>query len=220
MTLHFTIRSVASVAALSTLAAPVLAQDGDGNASARVEASAGVDVRAGSPSGRFGSKGQIAVSSDAGLSLDNTSLSGVDESTTTLTLRPALDWFLADSISLGGFVGVNYTSGPGGSTSVLSVGPRLGYNLPVSDRLSVWPKVGLSIANTSITREGLNGITVDDDEESNTSAQLNLFVPVMFHPVQHFFLGLGPALDVDLSGDQKATTVAIRLTIGGWVGPR
>lgn len=151
------------------------------------------------------------------MSLANTSLSGVDDSTTTLTLRPAFDWFFTDSISLGGFFGVDYTSGAGGSTSVLSVGPRLGYNLPIGERLSVWPKVGLSIANTTISQDDVNGISVDDDEESNTSAQLNLFVPVMFHPVQHFFLGLGPALDVDMSGEQKATTVAVRLTIGGWI---
>jgi hypothetical protein len=217
MTLHSAIRSLSATAALCTLAAPALAQDGDGNASARVEGSAGVDVREGSPSDIFGSDGQIAVSSDAGLSLANTSLSGVDESTTTLTLRPALDWFFTDSISFGGFVGVDYSSGPGGSTSVLSVGPRIGYNLPVGDRISVWPKVGLSIANTTLDSEEVAGITVDDDDESNTSAQLNLFVPIMFHPVDHFFLGLGPALDLDLSGEQKATTVAVRLTIGGWI---
>lgn len=42
----------------------------------------------------------------------------------------------------------------------------------------------------------------------------------MFHPVEHFFLGLGPALDLDLSGDRKATTVGIRLTIGGWISRR
>jgi hypothetical protein len=39
----------------------------------------------------------------------------------------------------------------------------------------------------------------------------------MFHPAQHFFLGFGPAFDLDLSGDSKATTIAARLTIGGWV---
>lgn len=211
MTPHLAIRTSLATVALCTLAAPVLAQDGDGE---RTDAR---DVRAGSPSARFGSDGQIAVSSDAGLSLANTSLSGADDSTTRLTLRPALDWFVSDSISLGGFVGVDYTSGAGGSTSVLSVGPRVGYNLPIADRLSVWPKIGISIANTTISRDGPDGIDLGDDDDSNTSAQFNLFVPVMFHPVQHFFLGLGPALDLDLSGEQKATTVAVRLTIGGWV---
>jgi hypothetical protein len=97
---------------------------------------------------------------------------------------------------------------------VISIGPRLGYNLPVSDRLSVWPKLGFSLANTTVNDDSAVG---DDEEESNTSVQLNLFAPLMFHPVQHFFLGFGPALDIDLSGDAKATTIAARLTIGGWL---
>ncbi len=46
---------------------------------------------------------------------------------------------------------------------------------------------------------------------------LNVFAPVMFHPVQHFFLGFGPALDTDLTGDAKQTIIAGRLTIGGWM---
>jgi hypothetical protein len=39
----------------------------------------------------------------------------------------------------------------------------------------------------------------------------------MFHPAEHFFIGLGPAFDLDLTGDQKATTLAVRLTLGGWI---
>lgn len=207
--------SLFTSACVLALAAPAAAQDvddDDDDTSVRVQNRETLsDVRVSSPSGRFGLEGQKAVSSDAGLSISNTSVSGVDGSTTTLILRPAVDWFFMDSVSLGGFVGVEYNSTPGGSSSAISIGPRIGYNLPVSERLSVWPKVGFSLANTNVEQDGL------DDEESNTSVQLNLFAPLMFHPVQHFFLGFGPALDVDLSGDAKATTIAARLTLGGWL---
>jgi hypothetical protein len=207
-----------SAAVAFAIVSPALAQDRDDDddvtVSTRRESSL-PDVRANSPSGRFGLKGQIAVSSDAGLSISNTSVSGVDGSTTSVTLRPSVDWFFADSLSVGGFVGVQYDSTDAGSTAILSVGPRVGYNLPISARTSVWPKAGLSIANTRVTSDGDGGL--DDEEADNTAAQLNLFVPFMFHPVPHFFLGLGPALDVDLSGDAKATTIAIRLTLGGWI---
>jgi hypothetical protein len=171
-------------------------------------------VRADSPSGRFGIKGQKAVSSDAGLSISNTSIDDVDGSTTTLVLRPAVDWFFANDVSLGGFVGVEYNSAPGGDSTVISIGPRVGYNLPLAERLSLWPKAGLAFASTSVSDDAQGAA---DDEETNTSVQLNLFVPLMFHPVQHFFLGLGPALDQDLSGESKATTIAARLTLGGWI---
>lgn len=204
-----------SVTALSilTLSSAVIAQD-DGNDESRPVDRGLPQVEPESPSGRFGMDGAKAVSSDAGLSVSNTSINGIDGSTTTLVLRPAFDWFVMNDLSLGGFVGVEYNSSPGGDSSVISVGPRVGYNVPLSARTSLWPKVGLSLASTTIEDEGAVG---GGDEESNTSVQLNLFAPFMFHPVQHFFLGLGPALDVDLSGDAKATTIAARLTLGGWI---
>lgn len=194
-----------------------MAQEGDTDEEARSVDRGLPSVPADSPSGRFGRNGQKAVSSDAGLSISNTSIDGVDGSTTTLILRPAFDWFLMEDLSLGGFVGVEYNSSPGGDSSVISIGPRLGYNIPVGERLSVWPKVGFSLASTTLSDEGVEGTDIGEDEESNTSIQLNLFAPVMFHPVQHFFIGVGPALDVDLSGDSKATTIAARLTLGGWI---
>jgi hypothetical protein len=172
------------------------------------------------PAVHFGAKGQKAISSDVGMSLSNTSVKGVSGSSTVLVLRPALDFFVVDSISVGGFVGVEYASAPGGSSTAVSIGPRVGYNALLSDRLSIWPKIGFAIARTSQTDEGAtlpSGVVVGSNDEANTSVQLNLFVPVVFHPVDHFFLGLGPALDQDLSGDNKATVVAVRLTIGGWI---
>jgi hypothetical protein len=207
--------SLSTFPAIFALALPAAAQDTDDDDDVDVSTRepALPAVRSSSPSGRFGEQGQKAVSSDAGLSISNTSASGVDGSTTTLILRPAVDWFFMDSVSLGGFVGVEYTSSQGGSSTVISLGPRLGYNLPLSERLSFWPKLGFSLASTSFEDDAVVG----DDDESNTSVQLNLFAPLMFHPVQHFFLGLGPALDQDLSGDDKATTIAVRLTLGGWV---
>jgi hypothetical protein len=187
----------------------------------RAPADTAVRVRR-TPATHFGEKGQKAISSDVGLSLSNTSVSGISGSSTVLVLRPALDIFFADSWSVGGFVGVEYASAPGGSSQSISVGPRVGYNALLSDRLSIWPKVGFAIARTSQTDEGAalpggGGVVVGENTEDNTSVQLNLFVPIMFHPVEHFFLGLGPALDQDLTGDPKATVVAVRLTIGGWI---
>lgn len=171
-------------------------------------------VEADSPSGQFGLKGQLAVSSDTGLSISNTSISGIDGSSTTLLLRPAVDYFVADSISIGGFLGLEYTSAPGGSTTAFSIGPRVGYNIPLNERFSLWPKLGFSFASTSQSTDDVAG--VDGDDETSTSVQLNLFAPFMFHPVEHFFIGFGPAFDLDLSGDNKATTIAARLTLGGW----
>lgn len=188
------------------------------NAAAPAKAQAIPAVAPNTPAARFGARSQVAVSSDVGLSLENTSLSGVAGSTTTLVLNPALDYFVVDKFSVGGYLGLNYSSTHGGSTTKFSVGPRAGYNIVFAERFSVWPKAGLSFASTSQNgdiRATGGGTTIQST--TNTAVAINVFVPVVFHPVEHFFLGFGPALDADLSGDNKSTTIGGRLTIGGWL---
>ncbi len=206
------------VPALTSVAVSAAAQDRNGDEETRGPVLP--QVAASSPSGIFGSKGQLAISSDAGISISNTSISDVDGSTTSLVLRPAVDFFVIDYLSIGGFLGLQYDSTPGGSSTAISIGPRVGYNIPLSERLSLWPKVGFSFASTSQSQDDIElptGGTIEGDDESSTSLQLNLFAPFMFHPVEHFFIGFGPAFDLDLSGDNKATTIAARLTLGGWL---
>jgi hypothetical protein len=206
------------IPALSSVALSAAAQEQNGDEETRGPVLPRVD--ASSPSGVFGSKGQLAISSDAGISISNTSISDIDGSTTSLILRPAVDYFVIDYLSIGGFLGLQYDSTPGGSSTAISIGPRVGYNIPLSERLSLWPKVGFSFASTSQSQDDVElptGGTVEGDDESSTSLQLNLFAPFMFHPVEHFFIGFGPAFDLDLSGDNKATTIAARLTLGGWL---
>jgi hypothetical protein len=207
---------IPALTAVTLATLPAAAQDSNSEETA---GPALPEVRANSPSGVFGAQGQIAISSDAGLSISNTSISGVDGSTTTLILRPAVDYFVIDYLSLGGFLGVQYDSTSGGSTTAISIGPRVGYNIPLSERFSVWPKIGFSFASTSQSTDDTTGggVTIEGEDETNTSLQLNLFAPFMFHPVQHFFIGFGPAFDLDLTGDSKATTIAARLTLGGWL---
>jgi len=214
--------SLATLFTIPTLSRVAFAQDDDHDKNGRAgeKQTALPAVRADSPVGLFGDRHQIAISSDAGFSLTHTNLSGSGGSTTTLILRPAVDWFVIDSLSIGGFLGLEYTAPPGGSTTAISIGPRVGYNLRISELFSVWPKVGLSFASTTEKRDATtlpDGTRVDPTDTSSTSLQLNLFVPVLIHPAAHFFIGLGPAADLDLSGDNKATTLAIRLTLGGWL---
>jgi hypothetical protein len=47
-------------------------------------------------------------------------------------------------------------------------------------------------------------------------------VPVLFHPVEHFFIGLGPYFAMDLSSkvededNYKDTAFGVQATVGGW----
>src|SRR4029078_5072656 len=112
------IRNLLRTASLSSIALGTLALSLPARAEDVVEVRAPADTAVRvqrTPATRFGEKGQKAISSDVGLSLSNTSVSGVSGSSTVLVLRPALDIFVAESLSVGGFVGVEYASAPGGS---------------------------------------------------------------------------------------------------------
>jgi hypothetical protein len=51
------------------------------------------------PAGIFGGKHQLAIASDAGLYISNTTVSNGGGSTTTLLLQPAIDYFIIDNLS-------------------------------------------------------------------------------------------------------------------------
>jgi hypothetical protein len=189
-----------------------------GNANADTPALPVVPVN--SPSGAFGDQGQLTVSSDSSLAISHKTVSGVSESTTEVTLLPAVDYFVAHNLSIGGFVGLDYTKTGSEHSTVFGIGPRVGYNIPLSNRISFWPKLGFSYTHTSVGGSiDVEGVSVGSPTVSGDHITLNIFAPIMFHPVTHFFVGFGPALDTDLSGDAKTTDIAARLTIGGWFGP-
>lgn len=175
----------------------------------------------------FGVRGQFVISSDAGLFVSNTHQTGRNGSTTTTELRPAVDYFLTDPVSVGGFVGLDYTNVRGGSSTTFSIGPRVGYDIRMTSRVSVWARAGVSFATTNQSvdtqtqTQTVDGATVTTQIPGSTTnthnLAVNVFFPILFHPVDHFFIGFGPALDADVTGSVKATTLAARLTIGGWL---
>lgn len=169
------------------------------------------------PSYRFGRSGQLAISSDAAIAITHTAPSD-GEGVTTVTLAPAVDYFVIDGLSIGGFVSMDYTTVGDWDSTEFGIGPRVGYNIDMSDLVSVWPKAGLSFRSRSQSQQRTQGDRTLEVSTSNSGVALNLFAPIMFHPATHFFAGFGPFLDVDLSGDNKATSFGGRLTLGGWVG--
>jgi hypothetical protein len=165
------------------------------------------------PSRQFGDPGQVAISSDASLVIQHSSTK-----TTTIQLAPAADFFVIRELSIGGFIGFDYSKTGSSDASRFSIGPRVGYNIPLSDMVSLWPKIGFSYSHTSVSTDVTitRGTTLVAATTGDAFA-LNLFVPIMLHPAKHFFAGFGPFLDTDLSGDNKVTVYGGKLTIGGWL---
>jgi hypothetical protein len=180
--------------------------------------------------GSFGQSGQIAISQDLELRFESRTSknpdppdgNGEDEKTTTITLGPALDYFVADSISVGGKIVYSNISSDAGDGSLIGIGPRVGYNLGLTDNISLWPKLGFTYAMTSAESD-----TPGSEEIKGTKMTVGVDVPVLFHPAEHFFIGLGPYFEMDLSskakvgdGDSvdgpKDTAFGVRSVVGGW----
>jgi hypothetical protein len=122
-----------------------------------------------------------------------------------IALHPALDYFIADHISVGGVVGIGYVSGDAGRTTI-DLGARIGYDLNIQDRIGVWPMAGLFVSHVSD----------DANHSSNTATSLTLFAPFLYHLAPHFFVGLGPSFQLGLSGgDYKQ--YGLDFTLGGWI---
>jgi hypothetical protein len=166
----------------------------------------------GGPARAFGDKGEVAISSDAALVVQHSS-----QDVTTISIAPAADFFVIKNLSLGGELLFEYSKTGSNDATRFGIGPRVGYNLAFTDMLGIWPKIGFSFSHTShsATLADANSTSVVRSTSGNAFT-LNLFAPIMLHPVQHFFVGFGPFLDTDLSGSQKVTTYGLKLTMGGW----
>ncbi len=118
---------------------------------------------------------------------------------TRFELRPALDYFVIQNLSIGGAVEFDYTSGTPNST-VFRIAPEVGYEVALTDTWSIWPQVALSLA---FPNPGDPGVT------------LVLFVPFLLHPAEHFFFGIGPGLSQDLTSN-PTTFITGSFLIGGY----
>jgi hypothetical protein len=161
----------------------------------------------------FGRASVLAFSSDSALTIQHSS-----QDVTTIQLAPSADYFIIDNLSIGGFVSFDYSKSGAGDGTRIGIGPRVGYNLKLSDMLSIWPKAGFAYAYSSATvsQQVSDGATLERNS-SGSAIAMNMFVPIMVHPAPHFFGGFGPFLDVDLSGDDRVTMFGAKLTLGGWI---
>lgn len=168
----------------------------------------------GGPARTFGSQGSMVLSNQSSLELRHSS-----DGVTTVSIAPAADFFVIKNLSVGGIIAFDYAKVGNHDGTRFQVGPRVGYNLSFTNMLGMWPILGFSYAHSSA------GYTVTNDSnekvstsKSNDSVAVDLFVPLMMHPVTHFFLGFGPFLTADLSGSNRVTAYGVRLALGGWLG--
>jgi hypothetical protein len=148
----------------------------------------------------FGVAGEWAVSFATYNGGPSFHLSKQSSGGSSVLIQPALDYFIASGVSVGGLVGFSYD----GSATGINLGARAGFNQALTERVSFWPTAG--IVGNYLTSNGT----------SSSTATLVVLAPFLFHPAQHFFLGVGPFLSYLVKGGPD-TQYGLDFVIGGWL---
>jgi len=170
----------------------------------------------------FAAPKQVAVGVDfqIGFSYDiaKDPAGGKDITSTGVLVQPSADYFLAPHLSLGGQVILRFqtieTDGGKGSRTAIGLAPRVGYDVAVSGPITLFPRLG--VAFEYVMASAQQGTM----KRSSSDAVFAVFayVPFLFHPAPHFFLGIGPAVRVPVAGPDhlKTTSFGLASTVGGW----
>lgn len=165
------------------------------------------------PVAGFGETGDLVFSGLTELTLTQTTVSPVSEGAPSshFLVAGSVDYFSVRGLSVGVRFSYSHTAQSGSDPfDSVSVGPRIGYNVPIGDHCSFWPSV-YGAYNDSWSS------SLDD-----RSVTVGAYAPLLYHPVPHFFVGIGPLVSVGTSlGNATApvlTDYGLSATVGGWVG--
>jgi hypothetical protein len=152
---------------------------------------------------QFDFRREVLGSSDAGL-----------DTVSTVTLMPSLDYFVTDHLTLGGSIGLGLTTWNTGNEPAIffSISPRVGYHVPVGDRISFWPQIQAAYGR---------GLLSYWDIESES---LGAAVPMIVELTPHFFIGAGPDYrftkslrNFGSSYNEFAGSMGVTSMVGGWI---
>lgn len=176
----------------------------------------------------FGARGQVVLFGGASLSGSYLTYSASDAESGRIELSPDFFYFPVAHLAVGLSASFGYSDGELYTPSDLTrtrrtsffAGPRLGYDVPVSRYVSVFPIVGFDLGYVSIRQQVVKpaaGSPSPLTERSNTSADAEIYLelPLMFHPVQHFSFGIGPTFAHDFAKIQGVPDIGAQTTSFG-----
>jgi hypothetical protein len=167
----------------------------------------------------FGDKGQLVPEGFAGFNASFPTPGESGSSACSVSFDPGLLYFVTDGWALGGSIGIGYFTSSNFHQLSLSVGPTVGYALPLSERTSLFPQLTVFGSRQSFTSEGViiatPGAVVID--QTLWTLTLSTFVPLVFHPVEHVSLGFGPTIAADVLASRDALQT-VRFGFGTMIG--
>ena len=130
--------------------------------------------------------------------------------------RFAIDYELSSHLTFGAaaFVSWNSIATAGGSELSgfgFGLAPRVGYTLGLTDRLSFWPRAGVTLAYMSASPDSSPGTVSVTSKVTYVPLWVNVEPMLVYTVDPHFSFTLGLVLDLPLLGAVTSTT---RTTVG------
>ena len=147
-------------------------------------------------------------SSDSSLSLTALGVGGVTLNPFAVP-RVGLDFILASNLTLGGAVGFTRLSGSTssgsrsediGSAILYTLTPRIGYRIPLSDKIDFTPRAGLTFAGASFSPAN------SKSDSSIFALAIGADAPFAFRLTDSFNILVGAALDYTVSANVTTTS--------------
>jgi hypothetical protein len=183
----------------------------------------------------FGSPGQLVFGGGSSVFISSAEYTANKASDLDLSFSPAVDYFVFKGVSIGVDVDLEYSSDQSyvagnnlvrTHTSTVTAGPRLGINLPLGDIASLWPRLTVGFGSVHRDERVVSGSPFAAAPATTLAGPtLEAFVPVLFFPTPHLFLGAGPSVSHAFGPPQGApgiggqrTELGGSLIVGGYLG--
>jgi hypothetical protein len=189
---------------------------------------------------RFGHKGQwVMLGSSNSLGISNETFSNSSATFFNVGGGIGIDNFVVDNVSVGFDAEASYGDNKGyGATTLtettstaFSGGVRFGFNVPLGELFSWYPRLTLSLGSTHSNTKPISSFAgpplglPPPSSESSVGPATNLYAPLLVHPAPHFVVGFGPRLEHDFSvarggpyDGSQPTWLSGEFVVGGWWG--
>jgi len=181
----------------------------------------------------FGRQGQFVVQQTASAMVATTHYDSSSASSLTFGFGPGADYFVVRNASIGLGLDLDYSRSDGYTLdsalireerTTLSGNARVGYNLPLGARWSLFTRAFVGVHHRLQVFHGPPGDVVTSTRLSDTTTDgqsAALGTQLLLHPVPHFFIGWGPRLSHDFAntkGGASLDEISFQLSVGGYFG--
>jgi hypothetical protein len=184
------------------------------------------------PPPQFGERGQFAILFDPTLFLTSTSYTNSSASVFSVGFEPSIEYFIARNVSVGVELDISYsnTKGYGADFSLVQTkrthyggAVHFGVNVPFGAAFSIYPMLEFGLHRIDQTETLVSGSSLSIAASPTGSPTYSVvgpwgefLLPLLYHPVPHFFVGIAPSVYHDFSHAQGiAESGAERTAIGG-----